>query len=720
MGALIEGLRALPGGAQRVIAITVTAGVTLFAAAVLVSVGDISVWRIALIACGLIAGEAAQVVLPHGRRSAVRFTFGDTAVITGLLLASPGDLVIGMAVGVLVWQLVDRTQPAKLLFNLAQYAAAGSLAALVLGGFPTDPTVAGLVTVLGLVLAVSIFLAVNTLAVGAIVAAVAEDALLPVVRRMLPTNAIVTGCNAALALLLVVVWDQNPWVLPALAAPLFLVYMASRLRVAAQLDRERSETALSIERKLGDAGSADRIAALLVEGVGSLVGLDAAVWLEDSWRTPVPPGSAACPVDPQETDISWDAGSTFGPAIDGAACVAVGFGDGVLVAWEDGTEPTGDMAPWLERLARSATVHLARSRAAAALEQERATLRAVVDGTADGIFVLDERDTVALWNPAMGRLSGLYDSAPGRPVHDVLGEGPWTEEGVHDVLRATEDADDPRVWRVAVAAVREDQSSVLLRVAVVHDVTEERRVARMKDDMLAVVSHELRTPLTPIKASAQLLLRRADRLDTAQRERLLSEIEQRADHLARLVEDLLLVAQLSSHTGSRPRVVPATADLTEVVSREVERARESYPNHRITLDGPEQLIGTTDSLRLRQTVANLLDNACKYSPEQTDVHVRLSESGEHAVLEISDAGRGIAPEDRERIFERFERVDDPLHMTTSGAGLGLFIVRALTRALGGDIAVGGALGEGTRVTLRLPLLGVLESPVWEDRPVLRG
>jgi signal transduction histidine kinase len=719
---LATGLEGLPRPAQRTIVLTIVAGAAAGALTVLGHHEDLSWLRIALIAVGIAAGELATVDLPHHHSSAsgIRFTFGDTAMASGLLLASPGDVAIGISVGLLLWQIVDRAEPIKLLFNLGQYTLAGSCAALTFHA--VSPALHGTEaqTVLSLAVAIVVFLALNTLTVGFVVATTTDDGFPMVVGRMLPTNGLVTGCNGALALLLVIVWEQNPWAVPALGAPLLLVYMASRLRVRAQLDRERSEAALAVERRLGETVNLDQIAEQVATGVTAIVGMQAAVWLHGQWRTPVPEGTGSCLVDPGAGNAQWSRADAFGVMLDETPAAAIGFGHGVLVAWEHHSRSTADATPWLERLARSAAVHVSRAEASAALERERATLRAVVDGTADGIFVLDDHGDVALWNPAMWRLSGIVEgTAVGQSIDTVLGDGPWRSAGIHDVARATEDGTEGRTWRVAVAKVQQDRDSGLLSIAVVHDVSEERRVARMKDDMLAVVSHELRTPLTPIKASAQLLSRRADQLDSKQRARLLAEIEQRADHLARLVEDLLLVAQLSSKASSQPRVVPTTANLMDVVREEVAHLGENYPDHTIELEGPDELVGTTDALRLRQVVANIVDNACKYSDAGSTVYVRLSEQADQALLEVADQGRGIPPEDRERIFERFERVEDPLNMTTSGAGLGLFIVRALTTALGGEARVEGAVGEGTTVIVRLPLLGVTENPVWDARPILR-
>jgi signal transduction histidine kinase len=233
-------------------------------------------------------------------------------------------------------------------------------------------------------------------------------------------------------------------------------------------------------------------------------------------------------------------------------------------------------------------------------------------------------------------------------------------------------------------------------------VTADRRTQRARDDMLAIVSHELRTPLTPIMASAQLLRRRGDRLDDAQRAALLSQIEDRAGHLARLVDDLLLVGQLSAATPVEPSVTVRPTPMDTVVVDAVEAMRLARPHHDLRTDVPVGLVALTDPVRLRQVIDNLLDNACKFSPPGSAVDVRVTAADAAVVLSVTDHGRGIPPADLDRVFEQFARVEDPLTMTTSGAGLGLFIVRELVAAMGGRLDLDSAVGVGTTVTVRLP------------------
>lgn len=694
----------MPRAGLVLIAVTVSAAIVLAAVAVALDVRRVEPLAALAVAAAMVLGELLRIELPYRHSSSVRFTLSDSAFMVSLLILDAGTVLLGVALAQLVWQLVDRAQPIKFVFNVSQYLAGAAAALLAFAAVGGAASPAPFVEGLAFAASIGTFLVVNTLSVSGIVAITAEAPFRTTLRRMATTNALVIACNGALALLTVIVWRQSPVTLPALAAPLALVFVTSRQRVAAQLDRERSSAFVSTEHRLGESTTARDVAEILVAGVEQTLALQSAVWRHGRWATAVPAASGRCPLDPRRAELQHGSAEELGPNAGTTPAIGIGFGSGVLVAWQGVLAPSRDVEPWLQRLATSASVHFERVEALTALEQERATLRAVVDHTADGILVLDADGDLALWNPAMVDLTGI-DEALGRPVVDVLGPGPWTQQGVHDVSPDGA-SDDQRVWRVAVSGLTERRDADRLRVVVVHDVTEERRVARMKDDMLSVVGHELRTPLTPIKASSQLLSRRADQLDAAQRAKLLGQIEQSADHLGRLIEDLILVAQLSSHAATRPRVSPAATDLVAIVAEEVEAARRTCDRHALVLDAPPQMLGTTDGLRLRQILANLLDNSCKFSPAGSTVTVRLGEVGDEAVLDVVDEGRGIPQRDRERVFERFERVEDPMRMTTSGAGLGLAIVRALVSALGGRVGIVDEARRGTTVRVRLPLLGV--------------
>ncbi len=133
--------------------------------------------------------------------------------------------------------------------------------------------------------------------------------------------------------------------------------------------------------------------------------------------------------------------------------------------------------------------------------------------------------------------------------------------------------------------------------------------------------------------------------------------------------------------------------------------RLARPLHQLSVEVRPGCAARTDPMRLRQIVDNLLDNACKFSDPGSAVEALVAphpEDEDQVAITVADRGRGIPPADLDRVFEQFARVEDPLTMTTSGAGLGLYIVRELTEALGGTLSLQSQVGVGTQIAVRVP------------------
>lgn len=210
-------------------------------------------------------------------------------------------------------------------------------------------------------------------------------------------------------------------------------------------------------------------------------------------------------------------------------------------------------------------------------------------------------------------------------------------------------------------------------------------------------SHELRAPLTVLRGNAQLL-RRHPHLDAGERDLMLADIEKDAARMARLVDDLLLLAQ--SDAGSTLRRSPVS--LRATAAEAIRDARRLSAAHTVHLQAPEDafmVAGEKD--RLRQLLLILLDNALKYSPAGTAVTVGIHREGEQTVLTVADQGPGIPAEALPHIFERFYRVDQARTRTSGGAGLGLAIAQWIAGQLGGSLHVAQTGPDGTRFALNL-------------------
>ncbi len=221
---------------------------------------------------------------------------------------------------------------------------------------------------------------------------------------------------------------------------------------------------------------------------------------------------------------------------------------------------------------------------------------------------------------------------------------------------------------------------------------------------IADASHELRTPITTIRGFAELY-RQGAVTDPGM---YMDRIEREAQRMGLLVEDLLMLARLDAQ---RP-LESGTVDLLAVASDAVHNARAGAaaadpdgPRRPIALEvcsGSGTLEITGDEARLRQVLANLLNNALTHTPPDASVTVRLTPDDDEVLLEVADTGPGLPPEEAERIFERFYRTDSSRARASGGTGLGLSIVQALVTAHGGTVRVASTPGAGATFTVRLP------------------
>jgi two-component system OmpR family sensor kinase len=217
---------------------------------------------------------------------------------------------------------------------------------------------------------------------------------------------------------------------------------------------------------------------------------------------------------------------------------------------------------------------------------------------------------------------------------------------------------------------------------------------------IADAAHELRTPLTSLRGYAELY-RQGAIPDEAGVANAMGRIESEGGRMARLVDDMLLLARLDQQRGLETKPV----DLVAVAREAVDDFRVVAPDRPITTDLADAAVVRGDRLRLRQIVDNFLVNTRIHTPPGTPVHVSVARRGNEVELAIADEGPGIPPEDQARVFERFWRADPARVRSRGGTGLGLAIVASLVQAHGGTVSLTSQPGQGATFRVRLPLVG---------------
>ena len=219
---------------------------------------------------------------------------------------------------------------------------------------------------------------------------------------------------------------------------------------------------------------------------------------------------------------------------------------------------------------------------------------------------------------------------------------------------------------------------------------EEEKISQLEQahlDFISTVSHELRTPLTSIRGFADTLLMSYDKLTPEQREKFLHIIKDQSNRLIKLVENLLTVSKMQSE---KELMVYKSIDVMPYVESSVQIIKNQYKTHNYIFSFDKNLSKIlVDTDKFQQILLNLLDNASKYSNENTKIEIKAFQSFENNTVSISikDKGFGIKQEDIEKIFNKFSRVDSPLTRKIQGNGLGLYITKTLVEKMGGNISV---------------------------------
>jgi signal transduction histidine kinase len=352
------------------------------------------------------------------------------------------------------------------------------------------------------------------------------------------------------------------------------------------------------------------------------------------------------------------------------------------------------------------------------LRDERDRLASVFRFSGDGILTVDAMLRVTACNPALEQLIATSGAEMlGRFYYEVL--RPETPQGeplglTHCPLLEAFATGAPVVDReivihardgqaipvaVTAAAVLSPEGVPVSGVLNVRDTSRDRTDEQLTSTFVSVVSHELQTPISIIKGYASMLGRPDVQWSGEALRQRLGAIEEEADRLSHMVANLLYASRIQAGGLT---MQPGPLDLGDVVASCARRFSARGLRHDLRLHVPPNVpMVNADRERIEEVVANLLDNAAKYSPPGALIVVTVRFTSEEVIVSVSDSGTGIPLREQQRVFERFRRVEGDLTRSTSGAGLGLYICQAIVRAHGGQIWVESELGRGSTFAFSL-------------------
>ncbi|MCP4834741.1 MAG: PAS domain-containing protein [Phycisphaera sp.] len=349
------------------------------------------------------------------------------------------------------------------------------------------------------------------------------------------------------------------------------------------------------------------------------------------------------------------------------------------------------------------------------LEGERDRHELIMDSITSGVIVIETNGRIDVMNRAAREMFDIVDDDSNRPVlaelvrepdiHELVAEASSAGESRRRTFLASRSSgDQKRELSTVVAPILDHDPRGLDRslagaVILIEDATDLRRLEKARTEFVGNVSHELRTPLTNLLG--YLSTARELDPDEVERERFLGIAEANAERLARIIEDLLVLARLESQGGrleSHP--IQTRPLLQRVAQRQRVLLREDPRSIEVTC--PEDLMIHGASSLIEQAVENLTTNALRYGSEKGVVRIDGRRLGESIEVRVTDDGPGISPLHIERIFERFYRVDAARSRASGGTGLGLAIVKHIMVAHGGRVRVESRLGAGSTFVLEFP------------------
>lgn len=370
----------------------------------------------------------------------------------------------------------------------------------------------------------------------------------------------------------------------------------------------------------------------------------------------------------------------------------------------------------LQSFADQAAIAIFNAQLYTQVNYEKHRLDALLDSAADGILILTSSRIIEKCNAAFERIYGLpREVIQGKPHDQVI---KWVRPPEYPTLEQAEEGGWPLTPNaylyvegdlkrpepppipvgITYAPLLNPGGSIRNIIVTVRDITKFRNAEEIKNTFVSIISHELKTPVALIKGYVSTLRREDASWDRTVVNDSLKVIEEEADHLTIMIDDLLDASRLQAG-GLKPNLSDISFPI--LCQRLVERFQTQTEKHQIVLKFQKKFpIILADENRIEQVLSNLISNAIKYSPEGR-IQVAGNFDADRVIICVSDEGPGIAPEDIPHVFDRFYRAPTAVNLT-KGAGLGLYLARAIIEAHGGHIWVDPVPDSGARICFSLP------------------
>jgi PAS domain S-box-containing protein len=358
----------------------------------------------------------------------------------------------------------------------------------------------------------------------------------------------------------------------------------------------------------------------------------------------------------------------------------------------------------LVTLSGQAAVFIENARLFEVAEGGRQRLQAVLSSTIDAVLVTDYENRILLCNPAAEIAFGIPPrAAVGRPVGDVIADqtvlGLLTEAGGNTARTAEVELPDGRTLYGSASSIVGGDGQRIGRVAVLRDITHLKEMDTMKSEFVATVSHDLRAPLTYMRGYVTMIPMVSE--VTPKQQDYLGKIQFGIEQMTALIDDLLDLGRIEAGVG----IVREPTSMAQLVREAVESMQGLAIMRRQALRVESLAEGTLlgDARFLKRAIANLIDNAIKYTPGEGEIRIGVEERDGYMVVRVSDSGIGIAPADQVRLFEKFYRIKRRDTLDIKGTGLGLAIVKSVAEWHNGRAWVESQLGKGSTFYLAVPI-----------------